>query len=168
MTDEIMTSAEHAENAVLPRLREVHLDPGCGTGACEEDLPAELRAPAGSKSPARWAYERVLLYIRNFEQQLGAGQEVAMGFVGGDAGVLRIEGIGYFDPDIVTFYGTDEAGLRTQLIQHVAQLNVMLRAMPAARADEPARRIGFRLDRELAGDGMIGAGAASDPASALS
>jgi hypothetical protein len=46
-----------------------------------------------------------------------------MGFVGGDAGVLRIEGMGYFDPDIVTFYGSDAAGSKTQLIQHVSQLS---------------------------------------------
>jgi hypothetical protein len=42
-----------------------------------------------------------------------------MGFAGGDAGVLKIEGMGYYDPDIVTFYGTDPAGGRTQLVQHV-------------------------------------------------
>ena len=33
-----------------------------------------------------------------------------MGFAGGDAGVLRIEGLGYFDPDIVTFYGRTRTG----------------------------------------------------------
>ena len=67
-----------------------------------------------------------------------------MGFAGGESGVLQIEGIGYFAPDIVTFYGRDEDGARTQLIQHVAQLSVMLRAMPKAPDEEP-RRIGFRL-----------------------
>ena len=41
---------------------------------------------------------------------------VAMGFTGGDAGVLRIEGMGYFDPDIVTFYGSDPVGGKTQLV----------------------------------------------------
>jgi len=46
------------------------------------------------------------------------------------AGVLRIEGLGYFDPDIVTFYGSDSSGGKTQLVQHVSQLNVMLRALP--------------------------------------
>lgn len=149
MTDTIMSSVEQAENAVLPRLREVHVDPDCTPGACEGDLPAEMQTPSADKSPARWAYERVLLYIRNFEQQLGTGQEVAMGFVGGDAGVLRIEGVGYFDPDIITFYGTDDSGLRTQLIQHVAQLNVLLRAVPVVNEAAPPRRIGFRLEREL-------------------
>ncbi len=72
-----------------------------------------------------------------------------MGFTGGDAGVLRIEGIGFFAPDIVTFYGRDETEARTQLIQHVSQLNVMLRAMPKAPEVEEPRRIGFRLAADL-------------------
>ena len=72
-----------------------------------------------------------------------------MGFAGGDAGVLRIEGMGYFDPDIVTFYGTDATGAKTQLVQHVTQLNVMLRAIPKeVDAPEP-NRIGFRLAEQL-------------------
>ena len=71
-----------------------------------------------------------------------------MGFAGGEAGILRIEGLGYFDPDIVTFYGQDEDGQKMQLVQHVTQLNVALRAVPRAQPEEPARRIGFRLSRE--------------------
>lgn len=145
----IATSAEMAENAILPRLREVHVDPAGPPGACEDDLPPALREPAETKSAARWAYERVLLYIRNFESQLGQDEEIAMGFAGGEAGVIRIEGVGYFDPDIVTFSGTDDSGLRTQLIQHVAQLNVLLRAVPVRPEAEAPRRIGFRLEREL-------------------
>ena len=73
-----------------------------------------------------------------------------MGFTGGDAGVLRIEGMGYFEPDIVTFYGTDASGARNQLVQHVSQLNVMLRALPKRVEQDPPRRIGFRLFEDLA------------------
>ncbi len=43
-----------------------------------------------------------------------------MGFTSGDAGVLKIEGMGFFDPDIVTFYVSDPAGGKTQLVQHVS------------------------------------------------
>jgi len=74
-----------------------------------------------------------------------------MGFTGGQAGVLTIEGVGFFDPDLVTFYGRDEDGLRTQLIQHVTQLNVILRAVPKQEPAEPPRRIGFRMMRQWAG-----------------
>jgi hypothetical protein len=85
------------------------------------------------------------MYIRNFEGQLDAAQEIAMGFAGDEAGVLRIEGIGYFDPDIITFYGRDESGAKTQLIQHVSQLSVTLRAVPKQGESDPPRRIGFQL-----------------------
>jgi hypothetical protein len=60
--------------------------------------------------------------------------------------------LGYFDPDIVTFYGTDSEGGRMQLIQHVSQLNVALRAMPILRDDVEPRRIGFQLAAELEQD----------------
>jgi hypothetical protein len=103
------------------------------------------KAPAKALSPAAWAYERLVLYIRSFEGQINAAEEVAMGFAGGDAGTLRIEGMGFFDPDILTFFGRDEDGAKTQLIQHVSQLSVILRAVPKVSADEPARRIGFTL-----------------------
>lgn len=147
MTEQIKTSVEVLEASALPCARGV-------ARACDDlpktaeiqPIPAALaQQPVEEKSPAQWAYERLILYIKNFEEQLDDRQEVAMGFAGGDAGVLRIEGIGYFAPDVVTFYGRDEEGARTQLIQHVAQLNVMLRAMPKGEGDAEPRRIGFRL-----------------------
>lgn len=118
-------------------------------------------APAAErpKSPAEWAYERLVLYIRNFESQLDSSQEIAMGFAGSDAGVLQIEGLGYFDPDIVTFYGRDEDGVKTQLVQHVTQLSVILRAVPKVREEEPPRRIGFALNSGWVG-GESGDGSA--------
>lgn len=97
------------------------------------------------KSPAESAYDRLVLYIQSFEQQLDAQQEIAMGFAGSDAGVLKIEGLGFFAPDMITFYGRDENGVKTQLIQHIAQLSVMLRAVPKSAPEAPPTRIGFRL-----------------------
>lgn len=107
--------------------------------------PAQPQPEPEQKSPAKWAYERLIQYIRNFETQLDANHEVAMGFAGSDAGVLKIEGLGYYDPDLLTFYGRDDDGAKTQLVQHVSQLSVMLRAIPKAEPQTPARRIGFHL-----------------------
>ena len=147
MDGKISTAAEAQEKDALPRRHEVHADPN----AQVSDVPAEITAtPVEKKSPAEWAYERLILYIKNFEEQLDNAHEVAMGFTGGDAGVLRIEGMGYFEPDIVTFYGTDASGARNQLVQHVSQLNVMLRALPKRVEQDPPRRIGFRLFEDLA------------------
>jgi len=121
-----------------------------------DDLP---QPPAEPMGPAQSAYARIAQYIRAFEAQLNSAQEVAMGFTGSEAGVLRIEGIGFFDPDLITFYGRDEAGQKTQLIQHVSQLSVLLRAAPVADTSAPARRIGFVLQAGWQG-GEAGDGSA--------
>lgn len=146
MQDKIETSAEAAEADALPRCYEVHANSEAASGT--QPLPGQLQKPVESKSPAQWAYERLILYIQNFEKTLDGDHEVAMGFTGGDAGVMRIQGMGYFDPDIITFFGSDGTGARTQLVQHVSQLNVMLRALPKSVEDKPANRIGFRLAAE--------------------
>lgn len=151
MDNEIKTSAELAEDAHLPRAHVVHADPDAPESSEQKPLPdAVKRKPVETKSPAEWAYQRLILYIQNFEEQLDSDQEVAMGFTGGSVGVMRIEGMGYFDPDIITFYGTQPDGSRSQMIQHVSQLNVMLQAMPKENGKEKPNRIGFRLAADLA------------------
>lgn len=143
MDDSISTSAEAAEADILPRRHDALRD-----GA--EALPDHVtEKPTKAKSPAEWAYERLILYIQSFEEGLDADQEVAMGFVGNESGILRIEGMGFFDPDILTFYGTDTQGVKTQLVQHVSQLSVALRAMPKMPERPAPNRIGFRLKRDL-------------------
>ncbi|CUK05427.1 DUF6173 family protein [Shimia thalassica] len=147
MGDQIKTSAEAVEADAIPRRHEVHADPN--VEACKEVPESVSQKPVGQKSPAEWAYERLILYIQNFEQQLDNEHEVAMGFAGGEAGVLRIEGMGFFDPDMITFYGSDSMGVKTQLVQHVSQLSVMLRALPKPSEEVAPTRIGFRLAADL-------------------
>ena len=127
--------------------------------------PAAAKAKVGKpvnkpKGPAEWAHDRLVMYIRNFESQLDSQQEIAMGFASDESGVLRIEGLGFFEPDIITFYGRDEDGGKTQLIQHVSQLSVTLRAVPKEAKAEAPRRIGFQLDAGWiggdSGDGSAG------------
>lgn len=148
MDDTIKTSAEALEADAIPKMHEVHSDPNA-KGANAAGLPKAVQGPNKPKSPAQWAYERLIIYIKNFEEQLDNEHEVAMGFTGGDAGVLKIEGMGFFDPDIVTFYGSDQLGAKTQLVQHVSQLNVMLRALPKEADQDEPNRIGFRLIEDL-------------------
>ncbi|MDO7556729.1 MAG: DUF6173 family protein [Loktanella sp.] len=144
----IETSADAMENAHLPGLSEVHVQ---NRGACpdKDTLPKALKESNAKKSPAQWAYERIILYIQNFEKQLDNEHEVGMGLAGGGAGVIKIEGLGYYDPDIVTYYGTNELGAKMQLIQHVTQLNVMLIANPKNIDQVEPNRIGFQLAEGL-------------------
>ena len=147
-----MTRKSPTTASAEPRAKAVHSDPSqCGALETAPLPKAATRRKVEDKSPAEWAYERLILYIQNFEAQLDADQEVAMGFAGGQAGVLAIEGVGFFDPDLVTFYGRDEDGLKTQLIQHVSQLNVLLRAVPKEQPEDPPRRIGFQMMSQWAG-----------------
>lgn len=151
MDNTIATSAEAYEADALPRRLDLHTEEASPGPLPEVVTPK----PVAQKSPAEWAHERLILYIQQFEKMLDGEHEVAMGFAGSDAGVLRIEGMGFFDPDIVTFYGTDERGARMQLVQHVSQLSVVLRALPKPSVQKEARRIGFQLASglEQTGDG---------------
>lgn len=152
MDDKIATTVEAHEADALPRRHDAH-PMGDGDSTDSETLDnADLRVtekPVRAKSPAEWAYERLILYIQNFEETLDSEHEVAMGFTGGDAGILRIEGMGFFDPDIVTFYGTDSSGAKAQLVQHVSQLSVILRATQKSPDTPKPNRIGFRLRKDL-------------------
>ncbi len=149
--DKIKTTAEALEASALPEGYAVHvLEDG---EAVEEThpLPEVLaKRKLEDKSPAEWAYERMVLYIQSFEEQLDGDHEVGMGLTGGDVGALRIQGMGYFAPDLITFYGTDMHGAKSQIVQHVSQLNVMLVAAPKENTAGNARRIGFGLAAQLA------------------
>ena len=154
MGDGIETTAEAEEAQVMAAHGAV------GTRDAEAP-PAEVQKLAdtvaakgeGKLGPAHFAWKRLLLYIKNFEATLSTEEEVAVGQTATGTGVLRIESIGYFDPDLVTFYGRDAAGAKTQLIQHVSQLNVVLRAVAKPSEAGEARRIGFELARAIEEDG---------------
>ena len=145
---EFEISAKLRTAPILPEAGVFRTD--CKDEDCAENqpLPARIAAkPPEQKSPAEWAYERLVLYIQKFEENLDQDHEVGMGFAGSDAGMLHIQGMGFFAPDMITFYGADPSGAKTQLVQHVSQLNVMLKAAPKMN-DEPTR-IGFQMREKL-------------------
>lgn len=149
---EYKVSASLRTEPILPDAGVIRTD--CPEGDCAEKQPlpaAMAQKDPSQKSSAQWAYERLILYIQKFEERMDGEQEVAMGFAGSDAGMLHIQGMGYFAPDIVTFYGVDPSGTRTQLVQHVSQLNVMLRAVP--KVGEKPTRIGFDMRKRLEEEG---------------
>lgn len=148
--DPIQTAAEAFEATAIPREHSVHAD---GAGPDGVSLPPNARK---ARSPAEWAYQRLIVYIKKFEEGLDQDHEVAMGFVGSATGTMRIQGIGYFDPDLVTFHGSDPLGNRMQAIQHVSQLNVLLRALPKPDSKSAPRRIGFRLVADIEDDAENG------------
>ncbi|MDO6590822.1 MULTISPECIES: DUF6173 family protein [Rhodobacterales] len=150
----IDTSAELLENDILPKTQEVHTDPNVPSPSAA-DLPKALNESTAKKSPAQWAYERIIMYIQNFEKQLDNDHEIGVSLAGGLTGVIKIEGLGYYDPDIVTYYGVNDEGAKTQLIQHVSQLNVTLIASPKNIDQPEPNRIGFQLATALDRDADV-------------
>ena len=117
-------TAEAVEADALPRVHEVHADPATPNAGNNAVPSGVAKTPVQKKSQAQWAYERLIIYLKNFEEQLDNEHEAAMGFAGG----------------------------RTQLVQHVTQLNVMLRAVPKDVEKAEPNRIGFRLAQDLDDD----------------
>jgi len=103
-------------------------------------------------SPDRAAeatFNRIVAYIREFETNLDRNHEIGARMVSfGDTVQFHIVDMGYWNPDIVTFDGLDDAGRRMKLIQNVSQLNVLLVAMPKRIDHEEPRRIGFVLEKK--------------------
>ena len=109
MKDPIKTTAEAAENAALSERYAVRMEPN-GSMISENQIvkPTANSRQLKQKSPVEWAYERIVMYIQQFEETLNRDEEVGMSLTGGDLGTLRIQGMGYFAPDLITFYGEED------------------------------------------------------------
>lgn len=97
------------------------------------------------ENPAEWAFVRLSKLIEDFEKSLDRDEEVAAHIVGvpGD-GVMQIEDVGFWGPDFILFTGKNPEGRPVRLIQHYAQINVLLNARKKP-GEREARRIGFQL-----------------------
>ncbi|SFS72110.1 DUF6173 family protein [Brevundimonas viscosa] len=97
------------------------------------------------ENPAEWAFVRLSKLIEDFEKSLDRDEEVAAHIVGvpGD-GTMQIDDVGFWGPDFILFTGKNPDGRPVRLIQHYAQINVLLNARKKPEERE-ARRIGFQL-----------------------
>lgn len=102
------------------------------------------------KMNAQWMYERLVKSIIDFEQNLDEEHEVAAQLVSfNNNETFNIMDVGFWDPDLIIFFGMSPQGNRIQLMQHVSQVNIMLVAMPKVEKKEPPRRIGFILEQKM-------------------
>ena len=114
--------------------------------------PMPVTVPRGedqAANPAKWMFERLATYIKQFESRLDDQHEIGARLVSFGANLtFHIEDMGYFGPDMIVFYGKNDKGEPVQLIQHTSQLNVLLVAV--RKQEERPRRIGFILDEKEA------------------
>ncbi|WP_432774886.1 DUF6173 family protein [Brevibacillus gelatini] len=89
-------------------------------------------------------HKRLIQMIAEFELALDEQHEVGMRLVSfGQNVTLRVDGIGYYNPSLIRFFGTTEAGAPVELIQHVSQISFLLMAVKKADPANPPKRIGF-------------------------
>jgi hypothetical protein len=92
-------------------------------------------------------YERLILYIVEFEKGLKEDEEVGARLVSfGESMEIHIDNLGYWNPSLICFYGRDNNGREVQLVQHVSQISILLMKVPRIANREPVR-IGFKLQQ---------------------
>lgn len=94
-------------------------------------------------------YQRITALINNFESELPDTMQAGGRLVSAGDITFSIQDIGYWDPNMIVFYGELSDGSAVELVQHLSQLNLLLIAVP--RRDDvkqPRRVIGFTRKNE--------------------
>ena len=113
--------------------------------ATPEQAAALTQGVRMRENPAEWAFVRLSKLIEDFEKGLDKDEEIAAHLVGGPGdATMQIEDVGFWGPDFILFTGKNFDGRPVRLIQHYAQINVLLNARKKPE-ERPARRIGFQL-----------------------
>ena len=89
-------------------------------------------------------YQRIVALINNFESELPDTMQAGGRLVSAGDITFSIQDIGYWDPNMIVFYGELSDGSAVELVQPLSQLNLLLVAVP--RQDDiqkPRRVIGF-------------------------
>lgn len=107
-------------------------------------MATKMRLKASERGFANVLHENLLDQIATFEGTLKKDEEVGAYLSSfGQSILVQIESVGYQNPYLIVFYGTNAAdGSRVQLIQHTTQINVLFVAIKVLEA-RPPRRIGF-------------------------
>ena len=109
----------------------------------------ETKALPAKSNPAEWMFDRLIRLIEDFEKGLSEDEEIGGRLTGAPGeGSFHIDDIGFWGPDLIMFYGKNRDGRPVRLIQHYNQLSVLLTSMPKEKA-QPARRIGFAIQRRI-------------------
>ena len=94
-------------------------------------------------------YQRIVALINNFESGLPDDMQAGGRLVSAGDITFSIQDIGYWDPNMIVFYGELSDGSAVELVQHISQLNVLLVAVPRKDdIEKPRRIIGFNRKNE--------------------
>lgn len=109
----------------------------------------ELEEDPAAPYMASDMYQRIVKIITDFESQLPDDMQAGGRLVSSGNITFSIQDVGYWDPNMIVFYGELSDGSQVELVQHLSQLNLLLVAVK--RTDDtakPRRVIGFTTKDE--------------------
>lgn len=87
---------------------------------------------------------QLLQYVYDFDSALDENHETAMKLVNfGQAITVRVNAIGYSNPNLISFFGTLEDESPVHLVQHISQISFLMVAVKRRDCQKPKRPIGF-------------------------
>ena len=108
---------------------------------------SNANAAAESAKSAAGMHERIVKLINDFEKNLNPDLEAGVRLVSfGKTVQFHIQNLGYWNPNIIIFYGMLEDGTPVQMVQHMSQLSFLLVAMKRRNPEAPRRCIGFSAE----------------------
>lgn len=93
-------------------------------------------------------YKRIITLINHFEEDLPETMQAGGRLVSSGNITFSIQDVGFWDPNMIVFYGELSDGSAVELVQHISQLNLLLVAVPRKNPSQPRRVIGFNLKNE--------------------
>lgn len=110
----------------------------------EEAVRDQVTIPHTSETRATSVIQHLVEQIRTFEDGLDDEHDVGVQLMAlGQAVAFHVRQITAIGPDHLVFDGATEEGSPVRLVQHVGQVNFVLRRMPRIDAAAPRRAIGF-------------------------
>ena len=94
-------------------------------------------------------YRRIVALINNFESDMPDDMQAGGRLVSAGNITFSIQDVGFWDPNMLVFYGELSDGSHVELVQHLSQLNLLLVAVKRTDdTDKPRRIIGFTTKDE--------------------
>jgi hypothetical protein len=91
-------------------------------------------------------HKRLAEWISKFDESLDDNHEVGVRLVNfGQTLSFHLEGMGYYNPFLISFSGVTGDGQPVELIQHVNQISILLMKLRRKDLSQPKKPIGFKI-----------------------
>lgn len=109
----------------------------------QPQLPPLIKMPVDQNLASEF-HTRLIKWIHDFDSELDHEHEVGVRLVSfGQTITFHLHDIGYWNPSLISFYGSMENGDPVVLIQHVSQISILLVKMKREDPTLPKRPVGF-------------------------